>query len=184
VTGLPQDRQIGVCNIRRGIRTRRRGAGGMLLAIATTLVLMRTPCQAISAELDTPAWKAAAAVKGYYETEIDTLHLCQEVDGRNVAAYNDAILALVKIANPALNQIEKVMRGEVERAGKDADFLAEANQEIREIALLAAKEDQKAPEKLLSDCRFVPEQAKAHLGIFAPLRDQFPRQMHVVEQWR
>ena len=128
--------------------------------------------------------EAASSVKGYYESYIDTLHICQEIDGKNVAVYNDAIVALAKIANPALNQIEEVMRGEAERAGKDADFLAEANQEIREIALLTAEDDKKNPEKLLSDCRFVPDQAKAHVGIFAPLRDQFPRQMHIVEQWR
>jgi hypothetical protein len=147
-------------------------------------VLMFMPRYAIAADLDTPAWKAANSVKVYFESAIDSLHICQEIDGKNVAAYNEAIVALIKIANPALDQIEKVMRGEAERADKDADFLAEANQEIREIALQVAEDDKKHPEKLLSDCRFVPDQAKAHVGIFAPLRDQFPRQMHVVEQWR
>jgi hypothetical protein len=39
VIGLPQDTQIGGCNIRRGIRTRRRGAGGMFLVIATVASL-------------------------------------------------------------------------------------------------------------------------------------------------
>jgi hypothetical protein len=142
-------------------------------------------CHAVAAEIDSPAWKAAAAIKGYYETEIATLHLCQEVDGKNVSTYNAAIVVLAKVANPALNQIERVMQEEARRAGKDADFVAEAKEEINEIALLTAGDIQeKGPEKFLADCRFVPEQAKAHVGIFAPLRDQFPRQMHVVEQWR
>jgi hypothetical protein len=135
-------------------------------------------------EIDSPAWKAASAVKGYYETELATLHLCQEVDGKNVAAYNDAIFVLATIATPSLNQINRVMLGEAERAGKDADFVAEADQEIKKIAFLTAEDQKSSPERLPSDCRFTPAQAKAHVGIFAPLRDQFPRQMHIAEQWR
>jgi hypothetical protein len=151
--------------------------------VIMVIVLALLPCRLESAELQTPAWKAASFVKGIYASYIYILHVCQEIDGKNVDAYNKAIASLAAIANPALNQAEKVMRGEAQRAGKDADWLAEANQENDQIALLTAEGEKKHPEKLLSDCRFTPEQAKDHVGIFAPLRDQFPRQMHMVEQW-
>jgi hypothetical protein len=151
------------------------------VAVGLAIFGLAMPIQAD--ELDTPAWKAASFINGIYTTYVDTLHICQEIDGKNVAAYNDAIRALATVATPALNQADKVMRGEATRARKDADWLAEAKQDIDQIALATADDFRKAPEKLLADCRFAPEQAKSRIGIFAPLRDQFPKQMHIVEQW-
>ena len=152
--------------------------------LGAILIFMTWTIHLAGAELETAAWKAASFIKGMYTTYVHLMHVCQEIDGKNVDAYNEAIVALATIANPALNQAEMVMRGEAARAGKDADWLAEANQDIDHVSDLTAEDYKKHPEKLLSDCRFAPEQAKAHIGIFAPLRDQFPKQMHIVEQWR
>ena len=161
----------------------RRGRRRTLLAIATLLALVQ-PARSDETYLETPAWKAASLVKGIYQSYRNSLDICREIDGKYVAAYNDAVIALAMIAAPALAQIDKVLRGEAERAGKEADWLAEAHQDIDHNALLTAEDERKYPEKLLANCRIAPEQAKAHIGIFAPLRDQFPKQMHIVEQWR
>jgi hypothetical protein len=182
VAALKQNGQTSWLNSRLGIKTRRRGRR-TLLAIMALVALAQPAHSDDEPYLETPAWEAASMVKGVYQSYRDILDICREIDGKNAAAYNDAVIALAMVAAPALAQIDKVLRGEAERASKDADWLAEANQDIGHIAL-TAEDERKYPEKLLANCRIAPEQAKAHIGIFAPLRDQFPKQMHIVEQWR
>jgi hypothetical protein len=149
-------------------------------SLAVAILIATSPCASAQ---DSVAWDAASSVKGSIETEFATLRLCQEIDGPNVGMYRRAMAAFIHTNTDAINLADKVMRDEMLRAGKSLDDLDEEKQRIKTVAADAAKSIRTGgPEAFLANCRFVSEQYPGSFGIFAPLRQQFPRQMHILER--
>lgn len=134
---------------------------------------------------DRAARDAALYLYGALAVGIATLNACREADPDNMPVYAAVVGQIVSENRATFDRIDVVLEGEATRSGLAATTFLQMYPTIAAAAAEAAKQDRAADLlEFLENCRAMPEAAQHHVGYFQPLRNGYPMQMRLIDEWR
>jgi type II secretory pathway pseudopilin PulG len=131
---------------------------------------------------------AASAILGAMEEVTAFFNRCREVDPTNAEIYDGlSFQRILDKDNVAIRErIDMLLREEATRDGLPPTFYRATLYPILKETLQSTTHATEAtdPAKFLATCQLQPQMARQHSGYFAPLRQRFPAEMRLIDEWK
>jgi hypothetical protein len=110
---------------------------------------------------------------------------CREIDPANADSYDVAYGAYQQDVAGLLLRIDILLTSEAKRVGATEDSVAGQQKPLMDAAVRAARQAVEInPAAWLAACRKMTGAVAQHLREFKPLRERFPEDMRLIDEWR
>jgi hypothetical protein len=116
---------------------------------------------------------------------IATLQACQNADASNEDVYAAVIGKHVAENFPFYGRIDEILKAEAKRHGfAETHYTTSYPKAMAEAKAWVRDNLQNDQAEFLKTCRALPEAQRRHVGYYAPLKDQYPAEMRLIDEWR
>jgi hypothetical protein len=150
-----------------------------LVAALCTGVVSAVRAQDYSKPLDN-----AAFVYGTLLSVTTLLAECADYDKQNADRYNNLMLQYIQENNDISNRLVTIMRTETIRSGYSLESLNKTIFDAKNLAAQAVQKQSHDDPKFLNTCQAQSEAHNKGLAAYRPLREKYPDQMRVIDQWK
>lgn len=140
---------------------------------------------AASAQTITPLRESVARLYANITALTVYLDVCGGFDANNRVSFADALASYRQEVAPVLERLDTVLRGSMEQNGETATdpehlYAAANNAALKRIEDLRDTH----PDEFGMLCGGILKIAEERTAEFAPMRERFPEEMQMIEEWR